>query len=433
LAFGKRSVKQTQPNRYKGISTGKSVVNFLYEEMEMKEKILCVDDELNILEGYQRALRKEFHIDVAIGGEQGLEAIANRGPYAVIVSDMRMPGMDGIQFLSLVKKLAPNSVRMMLTGNADQQTAIEAVNEGNIFRFLTKPCSPEMLGKALSAGIMQYRLIMAEKELLEKTLSSSIHVLTDILSLVNPTAFGRATRVRRIVKDLVEYMGIDDAWQVDIAAMLSQIGCVTIPEATMSKVFSGTQLSVDEFKILQSHPQVGHDLLSMIPRMEPVAEIIAYQEKRFNGTGLPADDLQGEDIPVGARVLKLALDFDKLLQANLSEVEAFEELERRTGWYDPTAIEALRQTRTKQGDYELTYITLDELAPGMVMAENLLSSRGLLLIAQGQEVTRSVCLKLQNLVGTGGEELVTDSFRVYAPITRISSNDVSILQAQNGE
>jgi response regulator RpfG family c-di-GMP phosphodiesterase len=397
----------------------------------MKEKILCVDDELNILEGYQRALRKEFHIDIAVGGEPGLEAIANRGPYAVIVSDMRMPGMDGIQFLSLVKTLAPNSVRMMLTGNADQQTAIDAVNEGSIFRFLTKPCSPEMLAKALSAGIMQHRLIMAEKELLEKTLSSSIHVLTDILSLVNPTAFGRATRVRRIVRDLVEYLGVDNSWQIDIAAMLSQIGCVTIPENTMAKVFSGTQLTAEEFKILQSHPQVGHDLLSLIPRLEPVAEIIAYQEKRFNGSGYPVNDVQGEDIPIGSRILKLALDFDKLLQGNLSEFEAYEEVERRNGWYDPMVIEALKQTRTRQGDYELAYITLEELTPGMIMAENLFSAKGLLLIAQGQEVTKSVCLKLQNLITSGGEELVTESFRVYAPLMRISGSDVNILQAQS--
>src|SRR5829696_4359 len=134
-------------------------------------KILCVDDERNVLEAYQRSLRKEFHIEIATSGAEGLAAVESQGPYAVIVSDMRMPGMDGIRFLAKVKEKAPDSVRIMLTGNADQQTAIEAVNEGNIFRFLTKPCPPETLAKALSAGLQQYWLVVAEKELLEKTLS----------------------------------------------------------------------------------------------------------------------------------------------------------------------------------------------------------------------------------------------------------------------
>ena len=140
----------------------------------MTEKILCVDDEANILEAHQRGLGKQFHIETALGAEQALGQIDAQGPYTVVVSDMRMPGMDGVQLLSEVRKRAPDSVRIMLTGFADLQTAIEAVNEGNIFRFLTKPCPQETLAKALSAGIEQYRLVTAEKELLAKTLRGAI-------------------------------------------------------------------------------------------------------------------------------------------------------------------------------------------------------------------------------------------------------------------
>lgn len=178
----------------------------------MTEKILCVDDEPNVLNAYQRALRKEFQIETAVGGAPGLAAIDSQGPYAVIVTDMQMPGMDGIQFLAQVKEKSPDSIRIMLTGNADQHTAIEAVNEGNIFRFLTKPCPPEVLAKTLKAGLQQYRLVMVEKELLEKTLRSSIQVLTDILSLVNPTAFSRASRVQRLVCALAAKLQIEQAW-----------------------------------------------------------------------------------------------------------------------------------------------------------------------------------------------------------------------------
>src|SRR5882672_12238327 len=146
----------------------------------MAEKVLFVDDEPPVLEGYQRLLRREFEVETAVGGEQGLTSIQGRGPYALVVSDMRMPGMDGVQFLSRVKQLAPDTVRMVLTGQADMTAAMNAVNEGNIFRFLTKPCDKETLSKAITTGFVQYRLVMAEKVLLENTLMGSIKVLSDV-------------------------------------------------------------------------------------------------------------------------------------------------------------------------------------------------------------------------------------------------------------
>lgn len=122
----------------------------------MGNKILFVDDDSNILDAYSRQLKRQFRVDTARGGEEGLNAVANNGPYAVIVSDLRMPGMDGNQFLSRVKDMAPQSVRMMLTGFADLKTAMDAINRGNIFRLLTKPCAKEVLTEALSEGIEQY-------------------------------------------------------------------------------------------------------------------------------------------------------------------------------------------------------------------------------------------------------------------------------------
>ena len=381
----------------------------------MKEKILCVDDERHILEAYQRSLRKEFHIETALGGAEGLAAVESRGPYAVVVSDMRMPGMDGVQFLAQLKERAPNTVRVMLTGNADQQTAMEAVNEGNIFRFLNKPCAPETLAKTLVAGINQYRLVMAEKELLEKTLSGSIQVLTDILSLINPTAFGRTMRVRRLVQQLAAVLQIENAWQTDIAAMLSQIGCITMPEETLVKVYRGMTLKSEELRMLQAHPRIGHDLITCIPRLKPVAEIIAYQEKRFNGSGYPADDKCGQDIPIGARILKLALDFDKLAEARFTNSEAYEEICRRGDWYDPTVVEALKTVLADEVSYEVRSITLDELAPDMILAQDIITTDGLLLSTNGQEVTGSLCLSLQSLASGG---TIRDSIKVMVPVTR---------------
>jgi len=371
----------------------------------MLEKILCVDDESNILDAYRRALKKEFHIETALGGAQALEMIAANGPYAVIVSDMKMPGMDGVQLLARVKELAPESVRIMLTGNADQQTAIEAVNEGNIFRFLSKPCRPDSLAKSLTAGIEQYRLMRAERDLLETTLSGAIQVLIDVLSLVNPTAFGRASRVRQLVRQLSTIMNVENGWQIEIAAMLSQIGCVTVPEDTLMKVYEGKSLRADELRMLQGHPEVGRDLISRIPRLEVVAEIIAHQEMKFTKIG-SLDDLQcGTPVPQGARILKLALDFDKLIEAKLSRAEAYKEIERRADWYEPSVVEALHKIIAgTQILYDAAYVKVSELTLDMMLAADVMSVTGEVLIVQGQEVTLSLRLRLENFLLTGGIE-----------------------------
>ena len=172
----------------------------------MAERILLVDDDNNILEGYRRSLSREFLLETALGGSQALKLATDNGPYAVVVSDMRMPGMDGIQLLSSIKAQSPDTTRVMLTGNADIDTAINAINEGNIFRFLNKPCSKEEMAKALTAALVQYRLVTAEKQLLEQTLSGCIQVLTEVLSLVNPAAFSRAERARRYIHHIVTAM-----------------------------------------------------------------------------------------------------------------------------------------------------------------------------------------------------------------------------------
>ena len=126
----------------------------------MKDKILLVDDDEMVLAGLKRQLRNHFSIDTALSGEEALQRVQESGPYAVIVSDYMMPGMNGIEFLSYVKKSDPDTVRMMLTGTADMPTAIRAVNEGSIFQFHPKPCPADTLCQAIESAI---RWVVAEK------------------------------------------------------------------------------------------------------------------------------------------------------------------------------------------------------------------------------------------------------------------------------
>ena len=120
----------------------------------MGDKILLVDDEPAFLTGYKLILPETWEADTAVGGERGLAAIRDHGPYAVVVSDMRMPGMNGVQFLAQVRQAAPDTVRIMLTGYSDVSAAMDAVNQGNIFRFLAKPCEQEVLSNAITSGLV---------------------------------------------------------------------------------------------------------------------------------------------------------------------------------------------------------------------------------------------------------------------------------------
>ncbi|HWY87588.1 MAG TPA: HD domain-containing phosphohydrolase [Gemmataceae bacterium] len=363
----------------------------------MSGKILCVDDESHVLAGYERQLRKQFDIETALGGEQGLSAIASRGPFAVIVTDMRMPGMSGIEFLGRARELTPDSVRMMLTGNNDQQTATSAVNDGNVFRFLNKPCPAETLAEALRAGLEQYRLITAEKQLLEQTLHGSIKVLTDLLSLVSPVAFGRATRVQRLVRKVAEILKVPGGWQLDIAAMLSQIGCVTVPETVLETVYGGGDLPDEERRMFERHPQIGRGLIAQIPRLEAVAEIVAYQEKHFDGQGLPADEVKGESIPLGARILKATLDYESLSSRGQTPTKVIESLKGRGGWHDPAVVGALETLSRAETTYARKMISFGDMRPRMILDDNILNVNGVLLVGKGQEITDTLLHRLGNL------------------------------------
>lgn len=379
----------------------------------MTDRILCVDDDPNVLQAYQRALRKRFHIEPALGGEEGLSAVMHQGPYAVVVADMRMPGMNGVELLAKVKQCAPDTVRMMLTGNVDQQTAVEAVNEGYVFRFMTKPCPPEVFAKALEAGLAQYRLITAERELLSKTLCGSIKLLTDVLSLANPAAFGRSSRVRSLASALCRELQPPRAWLIEMAAMLSQIGYVAVPEETLLKFYRRQPLSDAEAKALSSHAEVARALLVNIPRLEEVAEIIGFQDRPYGGEERGgAGGPEGEGIPLGSRILKVALDFDALVSGGISQEMALAEMLDRRHWYDPQVLAALQRVLQIATAMVVRPVDVHQLPDGAVLADDVRSIKGTLLCARGQEVTAPIRARLKHYAANVG---IQSPIRIFVP------------------
>lgn len=366
----------------------------------MLPRVLCVDDDANILAGLQRQLRRHYRLETAQSPEKALDLLQGNASFAVIVSDFRMPGMDGVQFLARARERTPDSVRIMLTGHADLDTAIQAVNEGNIFRLLTKPCPNLTLTKAIDAGVDQYNLVRSERELLEKTLAGSVKILADVLALVSPAAFGRATRVRRLVRQLMDEMGMVGNWQMEVAATLSQVGCVAVPVEVLEKAIRNERMTAPERAVFDSHPGVGYDLIANIPRLEGVAEIISFQELPYSGDGSGADVPQGGAIPIGARILHVAIHFDNHVAAGKNRRQALTELLRRRSAYDPEVLEALEAVVRAESTYEVQAVPLRDLEPGMLLAEDVTTTNGLLVIAKGQDVTPSLKTRLANFART---------------------------------
>lgn len=372
----------------------------------MDLKILFVDDDPNILSAYTRNLRKRYRMTTANGGEEALQLVQTEGPFAVVVSDMRMPGMDGVELLTHVRNFHPDTVRIMLTGNADMGTAIEAVNQGNIFRFLTKPCEAEDLAVALDSGLKQYQLVTGERDLLEKTLKGSIDLLVELLSTLDPVSFGRAQVLGERARRVAVAMRMEQPWTVSLAAVLSQIGALTVPASVLSKARSGGLLDQNEREVLARVPEIGSNLIRHIPRLEEVAEIILYMNKNFNGSGYPPGPAFGEQIPLGARILRVATDFQDLLPKKRDRLEAIEYMKSRVAWYDPKVVAEFEDLLLEESSEEITEeprpIPLADLRVGHTLAKGICTADGLLVVPEGTVLRASHMEKMRNFARISG-------------------------------
>ncbi len=300
--------------------------------------VLFVDDDANLLMGLKRKLRGKFNIETAVGPHEALAKIRNGSVYAICVADMRMPEMDGVQLLAEIAKLSPDTVNMMLTGNADQHTAVEAINHGHIFRFFNKPCEDEDLIAGLTAGLRQYQLITAEKALIEQTLAGSIKVLTEVLAQLNPTIFGKAMRSKMWCDKVAKQIGCKHPWELGLAALLAPIGYVSLPPEILGRLAKDKPLQPLERDVVQRTPDVARTLISNIPRLEQVAQIVYLQNRNFDGTGFPSEGPEGKDIPLGARVLRIFNDLGKIVDKDMVVKQHFAELRQKSHRYDPELL-----------------------------------------------------------------------------------------------
>ncbi len=371
--------------------------------------ILMVDDEPNILDGYRRALHGRFQLVTANSGADGLAVVKHAvelgTPFSVVVSDMMMPTMNGAEFLGQVKKIDPDAVQLLLSGQADLASTIDAVNRGNLFRFLTKPCGAAELETALIAAVEQHRLVQAERELLERTLFGAVGVLTDLLSLSSQEALTRTERVRGLVDRAAAELGITD-WRLPLATMLSQIGCVAVPGDVLERARTGSVLDTDELDVYLAHPDTARQLLERIPRLEDVAAWVGHQPVR--PPTAPAEATAWIGPPVEADIE----DAELLLRAGLAllaMIDATGHLARavylltQTGHFPGPMLDALAESAkhlAPQG--VLRELTVAQMRPGMLLDSDIQTVNGLTLVRRGERLTEAAAMRLANFARTVG-------------------------------
>lgn len=370
----------------------------------MSAPVLMVDDEPRVLDGLRRSLHGKVVIATASSGADGLAkvdaALAEKRPFPVVVSDMMMPGMNGAEFLRQVAERSPDSILMLLSGQADLESTISAVNSGHLFRFLTKPCSPEDLQRAVAAAQRQHELVHAEKELIEKTLNGAVEVLTQVLALTNPEALGRTKRVRTLVEGVMRLLPVSDIWELRLAAMLGQIGCVAVPDELMHRKTGGERLTAQEEDIYCRHATLARDLLARIPRLERVAEWVGVQEERtvftYESGPLPAglvfaavmafiaeSERGGEPWAAASRLAS-----SRRFPARLTDVLV--EASASTGGGIPHPVSAA------------------DMKVGMELCQDVYTKTGMRLVKKGEVLSEMLAARLENFAeSVGVEEPIT--------------------------
>ena len=250
--------------------------------------------------------------------------------------------MDGVQFIKEARLKSPDSVFIMLTGNQDQATAIQALNEGHVFRFLTKPCQSTELIKAVEAGLRQYQLVTSERELLQNTFCGAVAVLTDVLELSHPDIFSRAERIQEIVQALETELGLEDHWEYKLAARLGLLGLALLPDEERARFEADAVLKADISEPLRQAAATGQRLIERIPRLGTVAKIIGMQPDVGGSAVIQIPRTEDAKATMGATLLRVAIQWDCLIRQGLSQSAAIDEMRRSLPRLSAEMVDALR-------------------------------------------------------------------------------------------
>lgn len=433
-----------------------TVMTAEHSQQELQATLLFVDDESNILASLRRLFRPlGYRILTAESGAQGL-AIFDSETIDLVISDMRMPEMDGAQFLEQVRLKSPNTIRILLTGYADIASTIDAINKGQVYRYIAKPWEDNDICLTVRHALEQ-KMLAREKERLEaltlkqneelkdlnanleekvkarteevrqtmgflevaheklkKSFLTSIRVFANLMELREGEMTGHSRRVADLARKLALKMGMSEveAQEVMVAALLHDIGKIGLPDKLLHKPF--TMLDEEERTAVVKHPVVGQTALMALEQLHGAAKLIRSHHERFDGLGFP-DHLAGLGIPLGARVLAVANEYDAVQLGHVTSkrLNAQDALvfirEGRGKRYDPHVVDAFVAMMSGDGerasrDGEIV-LPVDDLKPGMVLARDLLTKDGLLLLARDYVLHEALVDQLRSYERTEGHTM----------------------------
>jgi response regulator RpfG family c-di-GMP phosphodiesterase len=378
----------------------------------VNNKILCVDDEEAILRGFKLNLRNSFELHFASDGREGLDVFKREGGFAVVLSDMRMPQMSGSEMLQEIKKIDSEVVTVLLTGHTDFESAMSAVNDGNVFRMLSKPCPPTILNKTLKDALEQYNLVVSKRLLLDQTLRGAVDALAQSLSISQPLFFGRAQRVRRLANEIAELTQLKDSWRVGIAAIFSQLPYLSIPQQFVDTVYHKKELNQELKALVLDLPKETQKILELIPGLEDIKKILQRIDIQPK---FEVDD--GSGIRTIASILRLCLDYDFYKEQGHLDSRIIETFRLRTDNYDPKVVEALAEfLLVESGSFSIVEISTQDLTEGMRLEEDLLLEESMLIASAGADVDRSLLKIIRNYISCYTDFPFPQKIKVRNPV-----------------
>jgi response regulator RpfG family c-di-GMP phosphodiesterase len=359
----------------------------------MAVRVLFVDDDVSLLKSIQRNLCFDYDLSIAESGQQALELIRQNEPFSVVVTDMRMPVMDGIHFINEARQIAPDSMYLMLTGNQDVDTAIKAVNHGQVYRFLSKPCETADIKTAVNAAHRQFELVHAEKELLHKTFVGAVSLMTDVVETLHPDTMQQSQRVDTIMRICEEALGCTGNWEFRLAARLSLIGHALLPCDEQLKF---QQLGPNEREsqlLLNKIAVTSSRLIGRVPRLEGVGEILRKQSL-VDGSVFH-EPYEGHNTDLGAVLLKVAVHWSNMINHGLCLDDAIGEIQQAVPGLPQQIQSALQELDAPASNRAPIELAVSDLTEGMVLYDNVVSEDGALLLRSGRRLTPSVIEKMK--------------------------------------
>jgi response regulator RpfG family c-di-GMP phosphodiesterase len=342
-----------------------------------RHRVLVVHDDPSVLQSFDRVLRVRYEVESISNGFAALRLIRSDASFAVIIAKLRMPHVDGGTLLEECRRLIPDAVRLLLCDDSSLRDAVSVANDVGVHRLLLEPCDAATQTAAVLAAIKQHELVRAEHLILEHTLRGSLEALADVFAIVQPAAFGRAVRLRRHVAELAVRVGVKGTWEVEVAALLSQLGCVALSPDTIDRWYHGRSLAPEEQEHIANLPDVAERVISHIPGLDAVRTILRRQHEP-----------PGEGLPIGAMILAIATDFDLLIAQGVTADLALSTMEGRSDRYN---AELLREFRALRGSTapaaSVREMNMLDVGVGMIFAADVTGPTGVLLIARGQRVT----------------------------------------------